>query len=133
MGVVMRYGSGGTNSGRSAGGSGGGVTMTKLWTNLSPTASFSAQNVSVDLSSYDYYAVQLRFSTSYDYRTEIRIFPVNEETNNLDTPQIAQNRTAGRHCTYNATNKELAFDGATYNGSSNNAYAIPLYIWGIAL
>lgn len=36
----------------------GGVSMTKLWENASPTSVFAAQTISVNLSNYDYVAVE---------------------------------------------------------------------------
>lgn len=132
MGVKMRYGSGGTFGGGS-GGSGGGVQMTRLWTNASPSSSFAAQEVAVDLTGYDLYAVQVRLSTTQDVRYGMRFFPVDESTNQLECPQHTVNRTAGRNCTYSLTTKKLSFDGAYYNASANNKIAIPLYIWGIKL
>lgn len=130
MSVAMRYGTKENVSGVRAGGKRG---TAKLWSNASPTSNFAAQSIDVDLTGYSFYGVQLRFSTSYDYATEIKIFPVSDQTNNITIATIAQNRTGGRHCTYNPSTKKLTFDGATYNGSSSNAYAIPLYVWGIKL
>lgn len=131
MGVAMRYGSGGSVGGAEK--NSGGVQLTKLWANNSPTSNFTAQTISVDLTGCDLYAVQLRFSTGYDYGMEMMFFPVDERQNNLTVVTIAQNRTGGRHCQYSIANKEMTFDGASYNGSSNNSYAIPLAIWGVKL
>ncbi len=130
MSVAMRYGS---RESANAGKTGSGRGTAKIWTNPSPSSNFAAQSIDVDLTGYGFYAVQLRFSTSYDYATEMMIFPVSDQTNSLTVTTIAQNRTGGRHCTYNPTTKKLTFDGASYNGASNNAYAIPLYVWGIRL
>ena len=127
MSVAMRYGSG--NAGKSS----SGMQMTKLWENATPTASFAAQNIDVDLSAYDFYAVQVQLSTTQDVRYGMKFFPVDESTNQLDCPQHTANRTAGRNCAYSANTKKLSFDGAYYNGAANNAVAIPLYVWGIKL
>ncbi len=133
MGVTMRYGSGGEAGNAAASKSGGGVVAQKLWINQNPTSTFAAQSVSVDLTGFDYYEIQLRFSTTNNYATEIKRFPVDEQPNQLTIVTLGQNRTGGRHVTYDATNKRLTFDAASYNGATNNAYAIPLCIWGVKL
>ncbi len=71
MGVTMRYGSGGEAGNAAASKSGGGVVAQKLWINQNPTSTFAAQSVSVDLTGFDYYEIQLRFSTTNNYATEI--------------------------------------------------------------
>lgn len=130
MGVSMRYGSGG-ETGNAAASKGGGIVVQRLWINQNPTSNFAAQSVSVDLTGYDYYEIQLRFSTSNNYATEIKRFPVDEQPNQLTIVTLGQNRTGGRHVTYSIANKQLTFDAASYNGATNNAYAIPLYVWGV--
>lgn len=132
MGVTMRYGSGG-EAGNASASKSGGVVAQKLWINQNPTSNFAAQSVSVDLTGFDYCEIQLRFSTSNNYATEIKRFPVDEQPNQLTIVTLGQNRTGGRHVTYSIANKQLTFDAASYNGATNNAYAIPLCIWGVKL
>lgn len=127
MAVTMRYGSGG------AGRASSGVIVQQLWENPSPTSAFAAQDITVELSGFDFYAVQVRLSTTQDVRYGMKFFPVDESTNQLDCPQHTVNRTAGRNCSYSFSTKKLSFAGAYYNGSANNAIAIPLFIWGIKL
>lgn len=68
MAIAMRYGTPGESSGGAGGSSGGGYRRDLLWTNPSPTASFAAQTVSLDLSGYDEVEiVSVRSTTSTIY------------------------------------------------------------------
>ena len=58
------------------------MTETTLWTNSAPTASFANQNITLsdNISNYDYIAIEVRFSASYDNRTTY-IYKSSELTN----------------------------------------------------
>ena len=102
-----------------------------IWENASPASSFSAQTISVDLNNYDYFAIQLVFSNTGPTTIAAQIFPVENATVSATIIGSSNNRTGGRDLTYNSTNKSIVFVAANYNGSSNNAYAIPYKIFGI--
>lgn len=131
MAVAMRYGTPGESSGGAGGSTGGGYSRDLLWTNPSPTTNFSAKTISVDLSDYSWFAVEIQFQTSQNVNPALQEFRVDEVQKLLVLTSTSNNRTGGRHITWNATAKTLTFDGATYNGASNNSYCIPLRIYGI--
>lgn len=124
MAVAMRYGSG-EGGNRSAG-----VSMKLLWTNPNPTANFAAQTVSLDLSGYDAYGVVSMFSASYQYTMPLCVFPcdINHKAYVMCNARTANN-TGGRLINFSTTG--LAFEAASYSGSTNNSYCIPYKIYGI--
>lgn len=130
MAIAMRYGTPGESSGGAGGSSGGGYRRDLLWTNPSPTANFGAQSISVDLSDYSWFAVELQFSTT-DGIPALQEFRVDEVQKVLAIVARTLNRVGGRRVTWSASAKTLTFEGAYYNGGANNAYAIPLRIYGI--
>lgn len=129
--VSMQFGKPGTLNRSSGGGSSsGGLTL--LWTNPSPTASFAAQSVSIDLNDFSYYGVILKFQNTQDVYSPIYIYPVNEL---LNFAMIIyggnSNRTGDRRFAYSISNRAISFNAANYNGSANNAYCVPYQIFGI--
>lgn len=117
-------------------GSNGGVVkngsrIKLLWSNDSPDSSFAAQTLDIDLSGYSFFGIVARFSTTYDTRQPLQIFAVDEATKSLNVQATTNNRVGGRDLTYSIANKQLTIAGASYNGSANNTYAIPVAIYGI--
>lgn len=102
-----------------------------LWENASPTSSFGAQSISVDLSGYSWFAIEIQFQTSQTDNPALQEFRVDEVRKLINLASSTNNRTGGRHVTWSASAKTLTFDGAYYNGSANNSYCIPLRIYGI--
>lgn len=105
-------------------------TRKSLWTNQSPTSSFSAQTVlsnNADLAECDAVEIYYRHSTTDD-----RIYCLKAEVG-TKTPLTVQgleyNRTGGRLATVNSNG--ITFGAASYNTNSNNTYAIPTKIVGI--
>lgn len=102
-----------------------------LWTNPSPTSSFAAQTISLDLSDYDAIEIIIRSDTANTYT----LAPIVTE---VGKGGIAFNSTAynsGRQFT--TTTSGITFTAATYYSSygnwsttSTNAL-IPVYIYGI--
>lgn len=109
-----------------------GKSLTPLWGNPSPGSSFAAQSIEVDLSEYEYFGVVLRFSTGTNDNPPLFVFAVDEIRKELPIAATATNRNGGRHVTYSIVSKTLTFDSAYYDGSRNNAYAIPIAVYGIA-
>lgn len=125
-------------------GGGGTSYMETLWTNASVSSSFSAQEVTLSDSAnnYDYLLIDYIFSTSaQDHATQlvaVTDLAVVGREYSLRINAATYNRTGARNfrfvysgSTINYT--KLYFDGASYNTSSNNGYAIPYRIIGIKL
>ena len=110
-----------------------GTKLVPLWTNPSPTSSFAAQDVSVDLSPYDWFVVETRWSTTSDLVLPLEMFEVDENRHMVWMGNNSSNRTGGRVFTYSVANQEISFEGGYYNGSASNAYVIPLAVYGVKL
>lgn len=112
------------------GSGGGGMTMDKLWTNDSPSSSFAAQNIPLDLTGYTFLIFQFKaLNTSGSSTTAIGI--IGEE--------IVLNSAMGR-CRYriaeistSGVNFLGGFQYATYGASAtaNDSACIPVYIFGV--
>lgn len=110
-----------------------GFKMELLWTNPSPTSSFSAQDVSVDLTDYNWFAILYRFGISSGTQDDqpLAVFHTDEQTKRLPITASGNNRTGGRTLLYSFTGKEISFRAASYNGAESNSNAIPVEIYGI--
>ena len=129
MPVSMRYGSDGN-----AGGRGGNSSLfTLLWSNPSPTSSFAAQTININLNAYGWFAVRVKFSTSTPRDLPLFIFPVDETGKTIFSVAGDTNRVGSRSITYDMANMTLAISGGYYNGSANNNSVIPLEIYGVNL
>ena len=130
MAVAMRYGSNEfTRSGGASGGGSGGITMSLLWTNPSPTSSFAAQTVPIDLSGYDAIGIIPLFSTSVQYPAFMQIYINTPSTVVLNTYASDSNRQGGRTVTISSNG--LQFSAGNYNGSATNSNIIPYKVYGI--
>lgn len=131
MAIAMRYGSNDyiRSRGASGGGSGGGITMSLIWTNPNPTATFAAQTVSLDLSGYDAIGIIPLFSTSVQYPAFMQIYINTPSTVVLNTYASDSNRQGGRTVTISSNG--LQFSAGNYNGSASNGNIIPYKIYGI--
>ena len=98
-----------------------------LWTNASPSSTFAAQTVSLDLSGYD--AVLLTAGYNADYNTVLApVFLTFGEKGQFML--IGTNGKVGsRDVTATATG--IQFAGGYYNASTDNRFAVPLKIYGI--
>ncbi|MBR2697524.1 MAG: hypothetical protein IKE76_02955 [Clostridia bacterium] len=123
MPIAMQYGA----SGR---GNAGGLTMDLLWENSAPSSNFAAQNVSVNLSAYKMFGIVMWYSTTTQDETPMNMYTVDEAPKYLMISG-SNNRGGARVVTYDGTNGALSFADATYNSGTNNAYLIPLRIYGI--
>ena len=110
-----------------------GTKLVPLWTNSSPTSSFAAQSVSVDLSPYDWFAIEYRYSATSLSFMPLAMFEVDENPHLLSVANDTSNRTGGRGFTYSIANQAIAFGGASYNGSATNNSTVPIAIYGIKL
>lgn len=105
-------------------------TRKSLWTNSSPTSSFTAKTVlsnDADLAECDAVEIYYRHSTTDD-----RVYCVTGDVGTkvpLTVQGMEYNRTGGRIATVNSNG--ITFGAASYNTNSNNTYAIPTKIVGI--
>ena len=132
MPVTMRYGSGRDSYGKS-GSYGDSGLFHLVWENPNPTSSFAAQTIDVDLTDYDWFAIETRWSTSSDLVIPLCIYKVDESRHIISLSNDASNRTGGRQFTYSISNQSISFEGGYYNGSSSNVNVIPIAIYGIKL
>lgn len=131
MSVVMKYGSGRESSGKS-GGYGDSGFLHLVWENPNPTSSFAAQTIDVDLTDYDWFAIETRWSTSSALVIPLCIYKVDETRHIISLSNDASNRTGGRQFTYSIADQSLAFEGGYYNEASSNVNVIPIAIYGIS-
>lgn len=109
-------------------------TRKSLWTNLTPTASFSAQTIldtgtgNADLAECDEVEIYYRAQNS-----ESRVLYQRIKMASVGYLQVAgwnANRTGGRTVTVSTAG--ITFAGCTYNaGASNNGFAVPVEVIGI--
>lgn len=105
--------------------SGGGIEL--LWTNPSPSANFNAQTISLDLSSYQAVMVVPKFAPSSGSMRK-PVVCLKGMTTSCFEPNGGTNYLT-RNVTVSGTGVEFA--QGNYNGSANNGYWIPVYIYGI--
>ena len=98
-----------------------------LWTNASPTSSFTAQTITLTDASYDLIAIRFKWSSS-DNGGGAPLVCI-KGAGQSGATSYESNRVQ-RYATYNDTGT-VTFSAGIYNGSSNNSYCIPTQIWGI--
>lgn len=105
--------------------SGGGATFEEVWTNLSPSANFANQTVSIDLSGYDYVCVAVKGAPTdsntigADSVHSIGLFPV--PCSSAEIVCYGQNLR-----TLNVTTS-----GVQFVSGSSAARVIPIKIFGV--
>lgn len=103
-------------------------SITLLWTNNEPNVEFASQTVEVDLSGYDMYEVIYAPSTAYYTREMSMRARVGKGCILIglwaDTDRIF-------HRGITAASAGLTFGNAWDNKATNNAYCIPIAIYGI--
>lgn len=108
-----------------------GMSMDLLWTNSSPTSSFSAQTVTIDLSSYKMVLIVLKQYISIDYYFDF-VSPIgNSETRRY---LLGSSRLLYRAADINTVGIDFASASlvSSYGSdTSNNDYCIPFKIYGI--
>lgn len=105
------------------------TSMKKLWTNSNPANEFAGQTVSVDLSEYDLYEVIYAPTTSYTTREMSVTARVGKGCMMVgvwaDTGKVFHRSATGSSST------GISFGAAYADKASNNAYCIPLAVYGI--
>lgn len=104
--------------------------MTKLWENPSPTASFSAQNITLASADYDFLLWQFAYSTSYI--GSIISSPFVEKGKTCYCNIVSFTENVFRQCDY-VNDTTYTIHNTSYNNNTNNNYAIPLVVYGIKL
>lgn len=115
----------------SSGGGGGTTTLESLWTNSSPSSSFTAKTVSLDLQNYDFLIIGIRFTTSTDNYANVIV--KTDGTSVIEAFLASSNRYR-RSISANSTGitfggGEKASPSATSYSSDNTCY-IPIYVYG---
>lgn len=111
-----------------------------LWTNPSPAAAFAAQTVALSLGDYDRYLV-IAATSAEETDGAVSIMAATGSSTQLrgvscsvvGTAEVGAS-TVGFCVALRAveySDGSLVFGDATYNDSVNNAYIIPLYVYGI--
>lgn len=112
--------------------------ISQLWSNPNPASSFGAQTVTLadPLSNYDLIRVAVILSTSTQTLDEHEFLIENLLTDGYTAAiricGATTNRTGARTFTVPSAST-VTFASAAYNGETNNAYAIPVAIYGVKL
>ena len=127
--IAMQYGSGQDQEKKN------GIVLESLWTNDSPSNSFSGQTVTLSKSVSEFTLILFVyvFSTgTQNYNTRLYPTATLEEgvTCDLQINAGSSNRTGARNVTL-ASENTVTFGAASYNGSTANGYVIPTQIFGI--
>ena len=108
----------------------GGFSPTLLWTNPSPTASFTAQTVTVDLSAYEWAMIEFKATRDADY-VDVQIFEVGS-AGRLQAIASGMSRRV-----YESSTSSIVFN-AGYNLAANgtsfatsNTVCVPYKIYGL--
>ena len=127
-----------------------GITSTKVWENASPTSSFAAQTIALDLTEFD--AVIIKWETDSNSRYPVfqtvnptDLIPVgskksciavmgsdfsnSNDAKNLCLRSVSVDTSGVRF--YDGSENNVYNGGSTKFGSSRNALMVPLAIYGI--
>ena len=108
----------------------GGTKMDLLWTNPSPTSSFSAQTVSLDLSKYNYiYIIQKQYADNSG-NSGCSMIPVDGRTYAVS---FASDGGDLRSRSYTASSNGIVIGDGKTGSTTGNAYSIPYQIFGIKM
>lgn len=105
----------------------GALTIDTVWTNASPSSSFSAQTITLDMTSYKAIVIEHGFNTSSSLNRISGLIPKNETVGVISG-------LGGTGGSYYEAYRTASFDdnGVTFGaGSPANTNAIPLKIYGI--
>lgn len=105
----------------------GGVSITKLWENASPTSSFAKQTIALDLSGYEIFVVVFAWLATENWAKHVGVGVKNRDARYTITGGDGSVAARGFH----PTDDGLSF-GVGYNGATTeNRYMAPLYVYGI--
>ena len=118
-----------------------GIEVKKVWTNSSPTSSFAAQTLALDLNDKDFVLIECRSSTGNDYKS-LHVCAVGESIYLTSFTEIGTANTAayGRARSCSAKPSGLVFGGGsnkkitgTALASGGDAFMIPASVWTVKL
>ena len=116
----------------------GGISKTLLWENASPTSGFAAQNIALNLSSYDFIEIvflSAKSLTNSKYYDTAEVGDSGAYTSHINLNSSATTAFATRR--YESNENGITFQdtsyksGLTNNPSKNNNYLTPYQIYGI--
>lgn len=106
------------------------VAPVLLWTNASPTSSFSPQTITFTEGGFASYLVEIRYSGSADTRW-VGVIPLGTTVSTSNGVYgYAGASFVARYCG-NATENSIQFAEGKVGSSVNSSYAIPTRIWGV--
>ena len=103
--------------------------MDLLWTNPNPSANFGAQTITFNHDGYSMVLIGYYYGVVSSNQIEMSQYVVNNSASKWLQICSTGNRTGGRSITLTATGATVG--NAQYDGSQNNSYVIPIYIYGI--
>ena len=105
--------------------------LTLLWTNSSPTSTFAAQTISLDLTNYDAILVKCRATTSAgQYFSQ---FCFKGETVNASVSSKSYSGTNVYSRGVQCTNSGVTFTNGYSGSTSGTGNAIPVQIYGLTI
>lgn len=112
-----------------------GNSMVELWNNGAPTSTFNEQDIAIAGANFNSYAILPHVSSNFDAVTLTQAVIVHKGENG-HLFSLPNNKIARRTFQMNATGTSVHFMGAEYSNTygavaTNNAYAIPMYIYGL--
>lgn len=119
----------------------GGMKMDLLWTNPSPTSTFAAQTISLDLSKYTIFIIITKpyaaanYTDNYQYGASASSVIIKNIKASITTPAPV-NRFREVVINDSSVQFSAAYSFSTYTGTAaadGNDTVIPLYIYGIKM
>lgn len=104
----------------------GKLSLVKLWENASPTSTFYAQTVSLDLSGYDFVSVYYKNIPSGAAYFSSGIVPIGDRI----TMQYVSTSGSMYHRHGDVSESGIVFGAGQLNGEASNSAPVPLIIYG---
>lgn len=105
------------------------LSWTKLWENASPSSSFAAQTLSLDLSGYDAVAYFVRNATNGSVYWASGVVPIGYKTTIQYTTASGGWYVYSRTATANSSG--IVFEAGKLSGDTDTTSTIPICIFGI--
>lgn len=114
----------------------GGMKVDLLWTNSSPTSSFSAQTVGIDFNGYDFlfcdYLLAASVGTGILYSALHKVYDVDEQYYEAFWHTSVANKY-GRNVTVKGEKTSLVYTTGYENNSASTNALIPYHVYGIKM
>lgn len=105
------------------------TSFVKLWENSSKTLEFAEQTLDLGLTDYDMYIIVARTSTSIS--GTVNVICATGYTSRLQVNPDSSSTSTHPFRTITYSSGSLKIGNCTASGSTNNAYLIPIFIYGI--